>query len=85
MDGYLGGRRIDLFREPHEPETAVWYHPGSHPAFAAHIRYGRLRDGRWYVQWTGGQDWAFAREQDAELCIVEIQASRDDGRWIRKL
>lgn len=85
--GYLGGQQIDLHLQTHGQPIGVWHHPGDHPAFEGHIRFGQLTDGRWYVQWTGGvrRDWAFRRRDDAELAITEILASRGDGKWTCQL
>jgi hypothetical protein len=85
MAGYLGGQPVIPWEHRARVETARWYHPGDHPAQAAHIRYGELGDGRWYVEHTNmpGEAYAFAVERDAELAVTEMLARRTG--WVRQL
>jgi hypothetical protein len=82
--GFLGGQKVNLACARHQAATAVWWHPGAHPAFGTHIRFGRLADGRWYVQHTSfpSIEYAFRRRDDAELAVVELMELRRDGRWV---
>ena len=90
----LGGQPIDLAWQFHKVVDGVLYHPGDHPAFAGHIRWGRLEDGRRWVSSSVRDDgygtvgdWVFdgaTAERDMEQAIVELQATRQDGRWVRQ-
>lgn len=85
MGGYVGGEPVLVWEHRGRTETARWHHPGEHPSAAAHIRYGVLPDGRWYVEHTNmpGEGYAFAVECDAELAVVEMLARRTG--WVREL
>lgn len=82
-----GGTRIDLFREHRTELIGHWWHPGAHPSAETNLRYGRLADGRWFVQHTSmpSIDWAFARQDDADLAVAEYLAMRTDGKWQTRL
>lgn len=85
MDGYVGGEPILVWEHRARAETARWRHSGGHPSAAAHIRYGVLPDGRWYVEHTNmpGEAYAFRDERDADLAVVEMLARRTG--WVRQL
>lgn len=82
--GFVGGVPIELHRFYGSTIVAEWHHPGDRPAAGAHLRIGRLSDGRWFVQHTNMPyaEYAFASEQDAELAAVELRALRESG-WVR--
>lgn len=84
MEGFIGGTLIRLADEYGKTTTGIWHHPGHHPAFEAHIRTGRLADGRWWVQQTNMPSVAFAftEERWAELAVVELLARREG--WARQ-
>lgn len=93
QDGWVdytprGGKHIDLAWQWYKTTDGILYHPGDHPAFAGHLRWGRLKDGRPWVQATflrnNSAEWVFeGPEADklVELAVVELQALRPDDRW----
>jgi hypothetical protein len=85
--GFVGGRRVPLTEWHSYLQRGYWRHPGAHPAYAVSIRFGWCADlGRWYVDWSGipTARWLFARVEDAELAITELQACRE-GEWVTLL
>lgn len=80
--GFVGGEPTNLWDDRPGVEIGVWFHPGTHPSEAKHIRYGRYDDGQWYVMSSDRPTgrWLFRRQEDAELAVVELQAARP-GEW----
>lgn len=85
--GFIGGRVLPVMEWHSRQQRGYWHHEGTHPALAVSIRFGWLADlDEWYVGWSGipPETWAFPRQQDAELAVVELMACRE-GEWIDRL